>query len=519
MEYAGRNLRSSLQRSNTPTLHCVDSHTQRTRAIALTGFVVLCFVAWLAFEIPKGILTNTDELFTAERSREMLLTNPWTVHFNFQRSVQKPPLQYWLTTLTLPRFENSTLAVRIWPAIYAVLTVIATAWLAFLIDPTRPWLMLLAAAILVSCPLFTPEAGRALLDVGLAFYTTLAIVLAQLACKRPAWWVGVAVVCWLGSLQKIPLIFLVWLVIVVVRLSSASERRERSVLSNWLIASVILAIAATAAWPLIQMTNYGVPLGSEFHKEAAARLWPQHLGTRPYLEIPFRLSMTGWIVGGFFAFIAPFAVLFWREQRFSTAAKEIAIVCITVIALAVLFNFRSVRYIVPIVPCLALLLAIVLHRLIEQRPLIRIGAMALLGTVLLAGIAQAKAQVYFRQRNVSGGFVDGRVRLRIGDEAVADEKRVAEELGALQNATTKTLLIKAARAGSDPHNDSFYLFHGNLRFPVVKLTVEQLRRAPPSPPVAGVCVQRDFPVVQEVYPNVKVEFTRDQFILWRVNAQ
>jgi hypothetical protein len=267
------------------------------------------------------------------------------------------------------------------------------------------------------------------------------------------------------------------------------------------------------------MTKYGIPVGHEFHKEAAAGFWPQHFGTRPYLEIPFRLSVTGWIVGGFFAFVAPFAVLLWRKQGFSTAAREIAIVCIAVIALAVLFNFRSVRYIVPIVPCLALLLAIVLHRLLEQRPLIRIGAMALLGTVLLAGIAQAKAQVYFRQRNVSGGFVDGRVRLRIGEEAVADEKRVAEELGALQNATTKTLLIKAARAGSDPHNDSFYLFHGNLRFPVTKLTVEQLRQAPPSPPVIGVCVERDFPAVQKAYPNVKVEFSRVQFILWRVNAE
>jgi len=45
----------------------------------------------------EGILTNTDELLTAERSREMLLTTPWVVHFNFQRSFAKPPLQYWLT--------------------------------------------------------------------------------------------------------------------------------------------------------------------------------------------------------------------------------------------------------------------------------------------------------------------------------------------------------------------------------------------------------------------------------------
>lgn len=43
----------------------------RARAITLTDVIIICFVAWLAIEIPKGLLTNTDELSTAERSREM----------------------------------------------------------------------------------------------------------------------------------------------------------------------------------------------------------------------------------------------------------------------------------------------------------------------------------------------------------------------------------------------------------------------------------------------------------------
>jgi len=107
-----------------------DSRTNDLRATALTVLIIVGFVAWLAFEIPKGILTNTDELLTAERSREMLLTTPWVVHFNFEKSFAKPPLQYWLTTLTLQSFENRTLAVRIWPLVYGVLTAITLAYLA-----------------------------------------------------------------------------------------------------------------------------------------------------------------------------------------------------------------------------------------------------------------------------------------------------------------------------------------------------------------------------------------------------
>jgi 4-amino-4-deoxy-L-arabinose transferase-like glycosyltransferase len=492
---------------------------QRARAIALTAFVIVCFIVWLAFQIPKGILTNTDELLTAERTREMLLTNPWVVHFNFQRSFEKPPLQYWLTTLTLSRFENRTLAVRIWPAIYGVLTLIATVWLAFVIDPTRPSLMPLTTAILMSCPLFTSEAGRGLLDIGVAFYTTIAIVFAQLARKHPGWWLGVAVACLLGSLQKIPLIFLIWLLIAIIRLSWVSELREKSQAPGWLILSVILAILVTGTWPLVQLIRYHMPVKSLFHEEVTVWLGPEHLGRRPYLEIPFRLTVTAWIVGGLFAFVAPFAVLLWKKQKFGVAAKETAILCIALITLAVLFNFRSVRYMVAIVPSLCLLLAIVLHRFFEQRSTIRIAAVVVLALTLTVGATQAELQMYFRQRNISGKIVHGKLELNIGEKNVADEKRVAEQLGALQRGDTKTVLIKAAQDGSDLLYDSFYLFHGNLRFPVVKLTVEGLRRNPPAPPVLGVCVQGDFPVVQEVYPNVKVEFTRAQFILWRVNAE
>jgi hypothetical protein len=52
--------------------------------------VIVCVFGWLAFEIPKGILLETDELLTAERTREMLLTEPWVVHFNFQRKHARP---------------------------------------------------------------------------------------------------------------------------------------------------------------------------------------------------------------------------------------------------------------------------------------------------------------------------------------------------------------------------------------------------------------------------------------------
>jgi 4-amino-4-deoxy-L-arabinose transferase-like glycosyltransferase len=163
-------------------------HARWRKAIIVTVLVVTSVFGWLAWEIPKGILSlSPDELLTAERSREMLLFGRSEVHFNLTPSFEKPPLQYWLTSLTLPRFKNKTLTVRVWPWFYGVLTTISVAWLAFLIDPRRPWLVPLSVAVLASYPPFATQASRGMLDSGLAFFTTAAIAFGQLARKNPAW--------------------------------------------------------------------------------------------------------------------------------------------------------------------------------------------------------------------------------------------------------------------------------------------------------------------------------------------
>src|ERR1043166_4142398 len=282
---------------------------------ALFVAVVLVVIAaiWLGAKIPRGILTYQDELFTAERSREMLIMGRDSVYYNFQHSFAKPPLQYWLTTFTLPRIANSATAVRIWPLIYGMLTAIAIGWLAFLVSPDRPWLAPLSVSIFVSCPLFSAEATRALLDTGLMFFTTVAICFAELARRRPAWWLGVAIVCWLGALQKIPLILLVWLIILIVRLSSKTERARLR--SGWVIWSLGLAVLLIAMWPVFQYAKYGMPLMKAFAGDDLGALYGmRRLGSRPYFEVVTALTATGW-AGGAFAIAAAVSFSFAKVDR------------------------------------------------------------------------------------------------------------------------------------------------------------------------------------------------------------
>ncbi|HYR21848.1 MAG TPA: phospholipid carrier-dependent glycosyltransferase [Chthoniobacterales bacterium] len=491
-----------------------DARRQRGWAIATAGVVLGIVLIWLVLEIPKGTLVATDELLTAERTREMLSTEPWVVHFNFQRSFEKPPLQYWLTRFTLPRLQNPNVAVRIWPLLYGALTAIALGWLVLLAEPSRPWLVPLSVAVLASCPLFSTQATRGLLDIGLAFFTTMAIVFAQLARRSPPWWLAVAAACWLGSLQKLPLPFLVCVIIVLVRLMSRDDRAGLRSGRNWLIASMILAIAAMSIWPLIQIIKYEMPVMSVFHDEIVVWLGPTQLGARPYFEIPLRMVINGGLCG-LLALLAPFVILFSRNEKSPPAVREIAVASLAVIGLAIVSNFRHVRYVIPVVPVLCFLVALVFYWFLERGPAVRRRTIAALAVLLFAGFAEAKIQInHLEGKDDRGDKINVWIPALIVPRDVTDEKLIAEKLGTFQGDGTKIVLVKAKKPGADLLWDSFYLFHGKLRSSVSKYTVDEIRSNPPPAPLIGVCVARDLPVLQQLYPNLRTELVRAQFVCW-----
>jgi len=495
----------------------VGAREKRGWAIATAGLVLGIVLIWLALEIPKGTLVATDELLTAERTREMLSTGPWLVHFNFKPSFEKPPLQYWLTTLTLPRFENPSLAVRVWPLIYAAFTAIAIGCLALIIQPNRPWLVPLSVTVLLSCPLLITQATRGLLDIGLAFFTTTTILFSELARKKPAWWLAVAVACWLGSLQKNPVPFVIWLLILGVRTTSQAERGR---LKNWqLSVSLLLALLAMSFWPLLQLLKYQMPWWSVFHEEVIVWLGPTGLGTRPYFEIPVRMIINGGVFG-LFGLLVPFTILLLRKESEGSAVREIALVSLIAIALAIVSNFRHARYVVPIVPVLCLQIAIVFDRFIQRAQLARGLAIVAMIAVSICGLIQTKIEIdHLEGKDDRGDKINAWIPALIVPRDVTDEKLIAEKLGTLQGEGTKIVLVKAKKPGADLLWDSFYLFHGKLRSTVSKYTVDEIRSNPPPAPLIGVCVARDLPVLQQLYPNLRAELVRAQLVCWEVAAQ
>jgi hypothetical protein len=289
--------------------------------------------------------------------------------------------------------------------------------------------------------------------------------------------------------------------IIIVRLTNRDERRNLRAGVRWLIGSMLLAIAAMSIWPLLQLLKYQMSVHHFVYDEVVLWLGPTGLGRRPYFEIPIAMSLHPGGLCGFLSLIALFVILFSRKERSTFAVREIALVTLAFLVLVIVSNFRHIRYAIPVVPSLCFLLALVFYRFLKQRSPIRTRAIAALMVLLTAGLVHAKIHIDGRRKNV------------------ADEKVIAEKLGELQQSGTKTVLVEAINLGGDLMWDSFYLFHGNFRFPLERHTVDEIRRDPPKPPVIGACVAREFPVIKELYPNVQVQLTRAQFICWQVPGE
>ncbi len=93
-------------------------------------FSLALFVAvfWFA-TLSSRPLFNPDEGRYAEIPREMLSGGDWVIpHLNGVAYVEKPPLQYWATALSLRLFGQNEFAARFYTALCALGTVIVVWW-------------------------------------------------------------------------------------------------------------------------------------------------------------------------------------------------------------------------------------------------------------------------------------------------------------------------------------------------------------------------------------------------------
>lgn len=310
----------------------------------------------------RGAITDSDEAFYAEASREMVASNDWlTPYYNYEKRFQKPVLYYWLTSATYLVTGASELGARLWAALAGVglVLVIAACGRRWYDETTG----LLAGAIVATNFGYFSIGRMALPDLPLTFCITLSIWAAFVSTleseRSPRKFVVLAALgLGLGFLMKGPVGLVIPALVIVPVLMI--ERRSIGLNPVDIVLGFVIMLAVALPWYVAMWMQHGNAylqsffVGDNFERFATDRFndprpWWFYLpvvagGLLPWT--PLALTWLGPITQ------------FLRGRR---GLHTIDLRLLMWAALPLIFYTLSVgkqpRYILPVLPPLALLLA------------------------------------------------------------------------------------------------------------------------------------------------------------------
>ena len=310
----------------------------------------------------RGAITDSDEAFYAESSREMVASGDWiTPYYNYEPRFQKPVLYYWLTSLTYLVTGPTGLGARLWAALAGVGLVLVTA------AAGRRWYDeatgLLAGAIVATNFGYFSIGRMALPDLPLTFCITLAIWAALVSTleqeRNPRQFVVLAALgLGLGFLMKGPVGVIIPVIVIVPVLML--ERRSIGLNPPDIVLGFLIFLAVATPWYLVMWARHGHDylqsffVGDNFERFATDRF----NDPRPWW---FYLPV---VAGGMLPWTPLALVWLGPITQFVRGRRAVGTIDLRLLMWALLpliFYSLSVgkqpRYVLPVLPPLALLLA------------------------------------------------------------------------------------------------------------------------------------------------------------------
>ena len=310
----------------------------------------------------RGAITDSDEAFYAESSREMVVSGDWlTPHYNYEPRFQKPVLYYWLTSATYLVTGPSEFGARLWAAIAGLGLVLVTA------AAGRRWCDettgLLAGAIVATSFGYFSIGRMALPDLPLTFCITLAIWAALVSTleqeRNPRKFVILAAVgLGLGFLMKGPVGIIIPLLVIVPVLMI--ERRSIALEPSDILLGFVIMLAIALPWYVVMWITHdnaylqGFFIGDNFERFATDRFndprpWWFYLPVVAGGMLPWTPLALAWL--------GPITQLLRGRRSIGTIDLRLLMWAILPLAFYSLSVGKQPRYVLPVLPPLALLIA------------------------------------------------------------------------------------------------------------------------------------------------------------------
>lgn len=308
-------------------------------------------------------LANYDDCFYAQKAKEILATGEWmTMHYNGRPAWENPPFFMWLIALSYRIFGVSEFAAKLPSALFGVGTILLVYWLAKQLFDS--WTAFLSSSVLATTILFTRYARRAMMDVTLSFFVTLALLAVVLALRRDLRWMLLWGICTGISILIKSVLGLFPLFIGVVFL--LVRGRWRLLFHPWSIIAFVLMFAVGGAWYLDQVLKFGEQfLGIHFGWLIIYRAFT--LEQQAWYD---HLSYVRDLLTYYWPWMPFLCVGLWTFGKRIHERDEALLLILWVSSYLVIMSImlsRVVWYIVPMLPASSMIVGATLNRLLGER--------------------------------------------------------------------------------------------------------------------------------------------------------
>jgi len=228
------------------------------RRLGLATLLLLCVFTFF-LGLGRQAITDADEAFYAEASREMVESGDWlTPRFNYQNRWEKPVLYYWLTSATYLITGPTEFAARLWAALSGV-GLALLAWGIARHFTGRLDVGWLTGAVVATSFGYFSMARSALPDLPLTFFITLGIWAALRAADagglHRAWWALAGFAAGAGFLTKGPVALVVPAVVLLP--IAWRERRRLQLDIRGIALAVLIAAVVGLPWYVAMWLEHG----------------------------------------------------------------------------------------------------------------------------------------------------------------------------------------------------------------------------------------------------------------------
>lgn len=335
--------------------------------------LILIFLSYLFFMLGNNFvsLTNPDEVFYAGTAKEMIKHNSWLTQYLFDEpQFEKPVFTSWLLRLGFMFFGISNFSARFFPALFAILGVIA-AYLLGVLGYRDDKKAFISALILMSSGLYIGLARTLFTDMIFTVFILLALVSffwAYCCHKRKAFGIILFFVfCGLAVLTKGPLGLLIPALIVFFFLLIRGALKF--ILCPGFFWGVIIFMAVSLPWYILTMKMYGHVFTHEFFYNDHFRriIEAEHLRYDTWYFYPFSMiaDMFPWSLLTLAAVIC-----FLKNLKYDFKPIHVFLACWICV---VFFVFQAAHsklpsYIFPLFPAMGLITGDFVYGLALSKP-------------------------------------------------------------------------------------------------------------------------------------------------------